>query len=264
MPYRETRIYSGAMMEIERTHCTALGKSLIRRSRGLPTGKAQAKINLKNARRRLMRLMCANFTRGDYHITLTFAESVSREAAGKELAKALRKLRGECRRAGAGDMRYICVREDRGVRPHYHLVCGAFEITLAKLQEIWPHGRVEMGTLDGNPDYGWLARYLTKQEEQDKGRKRWSQSKNLAEPYSPPAKILKRKALASRPAVPKGYYVMSAYRQATGQGYEWEYIIAIRQDRLQELPVEIQLRLEQSKTWGEFADYESTHSDTWH
>ena len=72
MPYREKRIYSGAMLEIERVHCTSCGRIIGRRPRGVPTGKAQAKINLRNAQLKLARLMCENFRRGDYHITLTF------------------------------------------------------------------------------------------------------------------------------------------------------------------------------------------------
>ena len=178
MPYREKRIYSGAMLEIERVHCTSCGRIIGRRPRGLPTGKAQARINLRNAQLKLARLMCENFCRGDYHITLTFSQTMTREQQAEALAKLLRWLRKVCRKAGGGryadgDLRYICVREDRGVRPHYHLVCQAFGLMVDELAEAWPWGRVEMGTLDGCPDYGWLARYLTKQEDQDKGRKRW-------------------------------------------------------------------------------------------
>ena len=252
MPYREKRIYSGAMLEIERVHCTRSGRCICRRGSGNGTGKAQERINLKNARKRLMRLLCENFTKGDLFVTLTFDQLLCAEDRKKELAKFLRKLRTLCRRKSGQDLRYICVQEDRAVRPHFHLVCGAFDPSVMELQELWPFGRIDVGTLDGNPDYGWMARYLTKQKGDFRHKKRWNQSKNLREPYMPEPKILKRKNLASRPQVPKGYYVMSAYRQATGQGYEWEYVVAIREDRLQELPVEIRLKLEQSKVWGEF------------
>lgn len=254
MPYREKRIYSGAMLEIERVHCTQCGRALARRARGGVTGKAQDRINLKNSRLRLMRLMCANFTRGDYHITLTFERLLPTAERNKALAQFLRRLRRLCRQRAGHELRYICVREDRRVRTHYHLVCGAFPLEMSELQALWGHGRVEIGTLDGNPDYGWLARYLTKQEEREKGSKRWSQSRNLTEPVCPKPKILKRKALASRPQVPKEYYVMSAYRQATGQGYEWEYIVAIRYDRLQKLPEEVAEQLRRSRTWAEFCE----------
>lgn len=256
MPYREKRIYSGAMLEIERVHCTQHGRLPARRGRGNPTGQAQERINLKNSRLRLMRLMCTNFTRGDYHITLTFDRLLPNAEQGRALAQFLRRLRRLCRKRAGTELRYICVREDRRVRTHYHLVCGAFGLDVQELQGMWGHGRVEVGTLDGNPDYGWMARYLTKQEEGAKGRKRWSQSKNLTEPVCPKPKILKRKALASRPQVPKEYYVMSAYRQATGQGYEWEYIVAIRYDRLQKLPEEVAEQLQRSRTWAEFCGAE--------
>ncbi len=259
MPYREKRIYSGAMLEIERVHCTSCGRIIGRRPRGLPTGKAQARINLRNAQLKLARLMCENFCRGDYHITLTFSQTMTREQQAEALAKLLRWLRRACRKAGGGryadgDLRYICVREDRGVRPHYHLVCQAFGLMVDELAEAWPWGRVEMGTLDGCPDYGWLARYLTKQEDQDKGRKRWSQSKNLRPPYMPEPKILKRKALSYRPKVPKDYYALTHYRNATAGGYEWEYIICIRKDRKQELPLDIQEQLDQAGCWSAYTE----------
>lgn len=250
MPYREKRIYSGAMLEIERTHCTVCGRIIGRKGRGLPTGKAQEKINLRNAQLKLIRLMCENFKRGDYHITLTWERLPDRQAQQAALEKFLRRLRTAFKRSVGRELRYVCVREDRAVRPHYHLVCDSFALDAARLAELWGQGRVEVGTLDGNPDYGWLARYLTKQEDQDRNKKRWSQSKNLRKPYEPEPKVLKRKALAYRPKAPKGYYVLSHYRQGTASGYEWEYMICIRLDRRQELPLDIQQRLEEDGVWA--------------
>lgn len=252
MPYREKRIYSGAMLEIERTHCTHSGRVIGKKSRGFATGKAQEKINLRNAQLKLIRTMCENFTRGDYHITLTHEKLLSREDQKKNLEKFLRKLRAEVKKQTGREMRYVCVREDRGVRPHYHLVCEKFPLRVELLAELWTWGRVDVGTLDGNPDYGWLARYLTKQEDQDKGKKRWSQSKNLRKPYEAPAKVLKRKSLAQKPKAPKGYYVLSYYHNATGAGYEWQYMICIRLDRKQELPLDIQMQLEEEGVWSAY------------
>lgn len=255
MPYREKRIYSGAMLEIERVHCTATGRVLRGRNTGR-TGASQAKINLRNARKRLMRLMCSNFTQGDFHITLTFERILQREERMKLIAKFLRKMRNLCRKVSGYELRYICVREDRGQRPHFHLVCGAFEITLQQIQQMWKWGRVDIGSLDGNPDYGWMARYLTKQDdvEDERNKKRWSQSKNLCEPVETEPKVLKRKSLGTRPKVPKEYYVMSAYRQATQNGYEWEYIVAIRYDRLQTIPEEVLEEISSSETWKTFVE----------
>lgn len=254
MPYREKRIYSGALLEIERVHCTRHGRILFRRGSQNQTGDAQRKINLKNSRRELMRTMCANFTKGDYHLVFTLDRILPKEELAREWEKLLRKLRRACRKAGGGDLRYIWVREDRGVRPHFHLVCGAFPVSVQELQELWGRGRVDIGTLDANPDYGWFARYLSKQKEQDKGARRWHPSKNLKKPVRTKPKVLKRKALASRPQVPKDYHVLGAYRGATGWGYEWEYIVAIRHDRIQKLPDEMQEQIQGSRTWGEFCE----------
>lgn len=253
MPYREKRIYSGAMLEIERRHCTHTGQVIGKRGRGLRTSPGQEKINLANARRRLMRLLCENFRRGDLYITLTYERITSAEERAADLARFLRRLRRLCRERVGKELRYICVKEDRQVRPHYHLVCQSLPITPAQLLELWGQGRVELGTLDGNPDYGWLARYLTKQAEKERGKKRWSQSKNLRPPYEPEPRILKRKALARRPQVPKGYFVLASYRYATTYGYEGEYVVAIREDRKQELPLDIRQQMEESETWGQMA-----------
>ena len=259
MPYREKRIYAGAMLEIERTHCTRSGRMIGKQSRGMGTGKAQEKINLRNAQLKLIRLMCKNFTRGDYHITLTHERLLSKEESKKNLEKFMRKLRTLCKKTTGKELRYICVREDRGVRPHYHLVCEKIPLTVEQLAEMWPWGRVNVGTLDGNPDYGWLARYLTKQDGADKNQKRWSQSKNLRKPYEAPPKILKRKSLASKPKAPKGYYVLSYYHNATAAGYEWQYMICIRLDRKQELPIEIQLKLEEEGIWSAYEESVAQH-----
>lgn len=240
MPYRERRIYSGAMLEIERRHCTRTGRIVGKSGRTMKTCKQQEKINLKNTRRRLVRVVCENFTRGDYHITLTLANlPATRTRRQKLLEQFLRRLRTYCRRATGEDLRYICVREDAGVRTHWHLLCQKLPLTPRQLEEMWGAGRVGITTLDGNPDYGWLARYLTKQEEGETGKKRWSQSKNLRPPFEPPARVLNRKSLAARPKVPADYYVLSHYRWANCWGYEGEYIVAIRYDRRQQLPAEI-------------------------
>ena len=241
MPYREKRIYSGAMLEIERRHCTMSGRVIGREAKSRATGKAQERINLRNAQLRLMRLMCTNFEKGDLHITLTMGPNRSWGDTAKQIAKFLRKLRSVCQKKLGRALKYILVREDRGVRPHWHLVCNRMPITPEELATLWPFGLTGMQSLDGNPDYGWLARYLLKQDKHDeKNHKRWSASKNLEEPVMTPPKVLKRKALSSKPRVPKEYYVLSYYHNATANGYEWEYLVAIRYDRCKELPLEVQ------------------------
>lgn len=111
MPYREKKIYSGAMLEIERVHCHSCGRVIGRRGRGLPTGKAQEKINLRNAQLRLARLLCENFKRGDYHVALTFGKELERDEQQKILARFLRRLRLAFRRATGRELRYVCVCE---------------------------------------------------------------------------------------------------------------------------------------------------------
>lgn len=253
MPYREARIYSGAMLEIERKHCTHHGRIIgAGRKRMGVTGKAQAEINRKNAQRKLVRLLCVNFAKGDLHITLTDDTGVGLDALKKANAKFLRKLRTFA--AGQGKaLKYIAVLEWKAVRPHWHIVCQRLAVTPEQLGQMWGLGRVGMDELDGSPDYGWFARYLAKQAEREKGEKRWSQSKNLEKPVEPEPKVLKRKALASRPQVPKGYYVLASYRYATSYGYEGEYIVAIREDRRKELPPALLDAMEESGTWMEFA-----------
>ena len=246
MAYRQSYVYSGAMLEIERVRCGDNGKVMHRQRRGILTSEAQQRANLKRAQLKLMRLMCVNFTRGDYHITLTMEHLHPAVTRKKEWAKFIRRLRALCRRRTGNELKYICVPEERAVRPHYHLVCSAFGLEISELQAMWPLGLVSLQPLDGCPDYGWLARYLTKQSEKDKSSKRWYQSKNLEEPVVQ-EKRLKRAALAHRPQVPKEYYVMSAYRAATADGYECEYIVAIRYDRKQQLPDDVLRRV--SETW---------------
>lgn len=252
MAYRETRTYSGAMLEIERVRMGENGKTARRQRRGRLTGKAQQEANRKRAMVRLMRLMCANFTKGDYHITLTMSHLHPAEERKREWAKFIRKLRALCRKRTGAELRYVCVHEDRAVRPHYHLVCSAFALDMVtELPALWTLGIVSFQPLDGCPDYGWLARYLSKQDDKDKNAKRWYQSKNLAEPVVE-EKEIRRSALVRRPQIPREYYVMSAYRAATADGYECEYIVAIRYDRKQELPEELMRRMIASKTWSIF------------
>lgn len=254
MPYREQRIYSGALLEIERKHCTHCGRVIgAGKSRLGTTSDAQKVINRKNAQRKLVRLMCTNFDKGDLHITLTDDEGMDKAQHKACWARFIRRLRSFCQKQTGQGLRYIAVCEWQEVRTHWHVVCKKLPILPSQLEKMWGKGRVELGTLDGNPDYGWFARYLTKQPERENWEKAWQQSKNLQKPIVSEPKILKRRQLASRPALPKGYYLLASYRYATSWGYEGEYLVAIRQDRKKVLPPVLQQEMERSGIWQQLA-----------
>ncbi len=167
---------------------------------------AQRKLNDKNSRKNLERLINTNFGRDGIWITLTYSrgnEPADMEEARKDMQNYIERLRYRRRKRGLPAIRYVYVIEyspECKIRFHHHLVMDG-DLDQDTVEKAWKLGkRNETRRLEPD-EYGLtgMAKYITKEPNRKKGEKRWSCSTNLRKP-----KI--RKVHSKRPAAGQGTY----------------------------------------------------------
>ncbi len=148
--------------------------------------KAQKKLNDKNARKRLERLINSNFEDGDYWITLTYDDKHlpdSIDEAVKNMRNYLRKINYRRKKLGLKNAKYIYITEyssEKNIRCHHHLILEK-GLSMDIIESCWIYGKrnnVRKVDPDENGLTG-LAKYLTKDP---KGKKRWCSSRGLKKP----------------------------------------------------------------------------------
>ena len=175
----------------------------------LPAGKRSKKeyltppkiknLNEKKARRHFVQLLNTNFGRDDLHVTLTYNPEnlpVSIEAAQREAAKYIRRVKARRKKEGLPPLKYIIVtectsRDGIPIRIHHHVIMDA-GLDRDTVENLWktrngkPIGFVNADRLQPDEKTGLeaLARYLTKSGARTKNQRRWSSSHNLAKPCS--------------------------------------------------------------------------------
>ncbi len=175
-------------------------------SRDLPDGivtkkketrQAQKNLNDANSRKKLTRLVHANFGPGDYWITLTFSdEHLPKDF--KDMEKIRKNFFGKINRLrkkkGLENARYIYVEEEGTYgteRYHIHLVMDS-DLSKEEVESKWTWGRTNIRTINYNGDESLrgLCNYMTKDPKtykkmsfRTKGKRTWGRSKgNLKEP----------------------------------------------------------------------------------
>ncbi|MDR2513761.1 MAG: hypothetical protein LBD02_00950 [Christensenellaceae bacterium] len=196
--YRAATIKSGQVLEVE-VYPLWNTKNEVRAAKVHSSREAQQNLNDRNAKKKLIRKINANFTPEDLHVTLTYKRGVlpEEEQARRDIRNFIRRVRTYRRKNGLSELKYVYVIEfyngdGRRTRVHHHVIMSGMDRKTVK--SLWPHGSVrvdelepEDGTLEG------LARYITKQPTKSK---RWQASRNLKEPTITTAdtKISKRQA----------------------------------------------------------------------
>lgn len=188
MPYREKKIYSGKMLEVEIYPITFQDRKQSRRKKEKVSETKQKNLNDKNARKHLVRLVDTNFTDNDLHITNTYTDKElpkSEDELKRDGKNYIRRINRARKRIGLSPAKYIMVyeyKEDKTGKPirmHIHIIMegGLDRDTIEKL---WKKGRCNTSRLQAD-EYGYegLARYISKDP---KGKKRWISSRNLKQP----------------------------------------------------------------------------------
>ncbi len=146
------------------------------------------KQNDKNSRKRLERLINANFGEGDIWCTLTYdnehmPESI--EQAVKKMNYYIKKLNRVRKKKGLLNCRYVYVTEHCGSRCHHHIVMDG-DLSMDEIEAAWPYGRRNNTRRIADDPQGvtGIARYIAKEprSKKEKSRKRWNCSKGLKKP----------------------------------------------------------------------------------
>lgn len=188
MPYREKKIYSGKILEVEIFPISENEKKMSRAKKEKVTTPKQKNLNDKNAKKHLIRLLNTNFTDEDLVVHLTYKNSTlpqNEEEARRDITNYLRRIKHYRKKNNLPPLKYIAVIEykesagkKKGVRIHHHIVINKMDRDIA--EQLWGKGRANADRLQGDEfGYEGLARYITKDPQ---GSKRWTQSKNLKQP----------------------------------------------------------------------------------
>ena len=198
--YRRIIYKAGATREIINCYPRGMRKGVEHNLLGKKTSEEMQEANRRQARRKLERLINANFRPGDWHITLTYRgkASPSPEAAKKELTNFLERLRNRFRKFGY-ELKYIVATEYVAKHIHHHMIVNNIntgsETTADMVRKLWTQNGPD--AIRGNPkyvqlydtgEYSQLADYLIKETERSFRRKdsavgqRYSCSRNLIQP----------------------------------------------------------------------------------
>ena len=187
--YRTRIIKCGDVAEIE-IFPIWNNKNEVRAAKANTTRVVQRKANEKYALKTLIRKVNTNFTKDDYHVTLTYRnnELPDEKQALRDMQNFIRRVRYHYKQNKLPELKYIYVIEfsdgdGRRKRIHHHVLLNA-GASREDIKALWPFGRVGVDELE--PENGSLegiARYITKQPGYTKKTKRWQASKNL-KPYT--------------------------------------------------------------------------------
>lgn len=208
MPKYRKKIWAGDVYEVEEFYSPrTIGKKYERILQGNLTTEEQAKRNLELARKKLTRMINANFGAEDYFLTLTYDGAVEPEEAKRKIANFFRRLKRWREKNGQGALKYISVLETKERCHHHVIINGLAGLSLKDAWEIlfglWGEGYIFLKRLKKSQEDTRLASYITK-ENIKKGAKRWSCSRNLEKPKVKVEEVSESKT--HRPLnVPKGY-----------------------------------------------------------
>ena len=174
--YRRIIYKAGATREIINCYPRGMRKGVEHNLLGKKTSEEMQEANRRQARRKLERLINANFRPGDWHITLTYRgkASPSPEVAKKELTNFLERLRNRFRKFGY-ELKYIVATEYVAKHIHHHMIVNNIntgsETTADMVRKLWTQNGPE--AIRGNPkyvqlydtgEYSQLADYLIERD----------------------------------------------------------------------------------------------------
>lgn len=238
MPYIKTTVYLKSSIEVEKVFSGRYGKRVPRSERKKPTPEEMARVNEKNAEKKLRRKIARNFGAGDCHLVLTYpGEAPEKEEAAHRLSKLLRNLAYWWKKWGA-ELKYIKVTEYKRKRVHHHVIVNQVEGGLKKIRELWKGG-MYCSLLYEEGGFGDLAHYLVKEtrltmKDMDAPSKlRYSCSRNLVEPEKK-TEIIKSERWAEIPTPPQGYWIpkdsiVNGISEKTGRRYQYYTLVPIAQ-----------------------------------
>ena len=152
---------------------------------------AQRKLNDRNARKRVERLINANFGTEDLWCTFTYDDAHAPadgdvDAAIKNVQRFIGRLNYHRKKRGLPNVRYIYVTEydpHAKIRWHHHIVMDGL-LDRDTVERLWKNGsRSQIRRLEKDENgLSGMANYIVKEKHRLKYEKRWGSSKGLKKP----------------------------------------------------------------------------------
>lgn len=233
--YLKTTWHAGNMLIVYKHHSSRYGS---RGQKNTPktklTEEQMAAVNQLEAERKLQRLIAANFSPGDWHLTLTYRAELrpDREQAKANVRRLIRLLRPIYRRMGK-ELKYIMVIEKEDANIHHHLIINEAGMTIGLIRARWPHGIVKVNNaLYEEGCYEALAAYLLKDRRKalKKGCRQYvMRSRNLAVP-EPKVEVMPSDHWMEIPRCQNGYWLdkNTVHEGIDRFGYKYQRYILIR------------------------------------
>lgn len=194
------RIISGDLVEINIYPVFLNKKDVPRSPERKESRETQKNLNRENSKRQLVRLMCANFHKGDIILTLTYKDRYypTLEQAKRDMKNYIKRLRGSRKKQGLPPLKYIHVLEyaeegTKKIRFHHHMIINRMDRNEA--ERLWGKGRAESKIAQPDDfELTGFAEYISKLSH-EKGRHKYICSRNLDKPkeYKSVTKLSRRK-----------------------------------------------------------------------
>lgn len=158
-------IISGSIVEVEIFPVWDT-KNINRGKKSGPTKTEQKLVNTRNAIKRVVRLINANFTERDMWITVGYkggTEPYSYERCKKDIKNYIERLRTVCRNNSWEDIKYIyTIEKNKRGQYHAHLVMNFPDRDIAEKK--WGHGKYPQARRLKPDDFGLegMAKYVAK------------------------------------------------------------------------------------------------------
>lgn len=239
--YRQIEVRCGAALEVIKCHPRGMRKGVGRE----PVQKSPEEIqkaNMKQAAKRLARLINANFRPGDVHVTLTYRKEnrPDPQEAQKNLEDFRKAMRKKYRKAGK-ELRWIAVTEYKSKAIHHHMIInnindGVFT-TMDYIRELWKgRGSPKFVQLYDDAEYTQLADYLIKETEKtfrdpdSPVKQRYSCSRNLVQPKVTRKDKKIKGDWEQEPKSREGYYIVkdSLYNSVDKLGYAYQRYVMVK------------------------------------
>lgn len=200
--------------------------------------------NTRQAARKLMRKVNANFRPGDWHAILTHQKGDRPDpiTAKQDIKTFLRKLRDEFRKHGF-ELKYIQATEYLNKAIHHHIIVNNVndgqETTVQYINRIWGaicKGHPKYVPLYDEGEYRKLADYFIKETDKtfrnddSPVKKRYSCSRNLVEPQVRQRISTTKNGWKLDPQPRPGYYIIqdTLYNGTDKLGYPYQRYIMVK------------------------------------
>lgn len=181
---------AGEMIEIQSFLSFINRKDFIRVKKHRPSREEQQNLNEKNAKRKIVRLINANFTINDIWGTFGWdneRQPPSEEDAKRQVVNFIVRINYRRKKRGEKPLKYIYVIESKPGRPekgepdvkyHMHIIMGG-DVDRDEIEQLWHGGEYPQTRRLVIKDFGGLTGLATYIIKNPKGKKRWGQSQGL-------------------------------------------------------------------------------------